>query len=116
MISTGRDALKADSPSSSTPEQPGPQPADERAECIQAALARALLGLRTKRGWSVYDLEERSGVSRSTLSRIERAVTSPTVTVLARVCWAYGHSVASLVAEAEGNYRPPDGTVISGTD
>ncbi|GAA2704072.1 hypothetical protein GCM10010310_77390 [Streptomyces violaceolatus] len=51
----------------------------------------------------MYDLEERSGVSRSTLSRIERALTSPTVTVLARVCWAYDHSVASLVAEAEGN-------------
>ncbi|MGI5397139.1 helix-turn-helix domain-containing protein [Streptomyces sp. CA-251251] len=75
------------------------------------ALARALLGLRTQRGWSVYDLEERTGVSRSTLSRIERAVTSPTVTVLARVCWAYGHSVASLVAEAEGNYPAnPQGT------
>ncbi|WP_414820643.1 helix-turn-helix domain-containing protein [Streptomyces rubrogriseus] len=103
MTSTGQDALKADNPSSSTPEQPSPQPADERAKCIQAALARALLGLRTKRGWSVYDLEERSGVSRSTLSRIERALTSPTVTVLARVCWAYDHSVASLVAEAEGN-------------
>ncbi|WP_406229208.1 helix-turn-helix domain-containing protein [Streptomyces anthocyanicus] len=104
MISTGRDALRADSPSSSTPEQPCPQPAEELAECIQAALARALLDLRTKRGWSVCDLEERSGVSRSTLSRIERAVTSPTMTVLAKVCWAYGHSVSTLVADAEGNY------------
>ncbi|MFF0515491.1 helix-turn-helix domain-containing protein [Streptomyces sp. NPDC004250] len=102
MISTGRDALRGDNRSSSTPEQLCTPPAEELAECIQAALARALLDLRTKRGWSVYDLEQRSGVSRSTLSRIERAVTSPTVTVLARVCWAYGHSVASLVAEAEG--------------
>ncbi|MCW8122484.1 helix-turn-helix domain-containing protein [Streptomyces anthocyanicus] len=54
-----------------------------------------------------------SGVSRSTLSRIERAVTSPTVTVLARVCWAYGHSVASLVAEAEGNYPSHPGDTDS---
>ncbi|MGW2169211.1 helix-turn-helix domain-containing protein [Streptomyces sp. NPDC001705] len=78
---------------------------------MQAALARALLELRAKHGWTVYDLEERTGVSRSTLSRIERAVTSPTVTVLARVCSAYGCSLSSLVTEAEGNYPAEPGHI-----
>ncbi len=59
----------------------------------------------------MYDLEQRTGISRSTLSRIERAVTSPTVTVLARVCSAYGYSISSLVAEAEGSYPAEPGHI-----
>jgi transcriptional regulator with XRE-family HTH domain len=49
----------------------------------------------------VYDLEDRSGVSRSTLSRIERAESSPTMTVLVKVCQAYGYSVSCLLADVE---------------
>ncbi len=62
----------------------------------------------------MYDLEERTGISRSTLSRIERAVTSPTVTVLARVCSAYGYSLTSLVAEAEDNNPAEPGQIEAG--
>ncbi|MBT1098087.1 helix-turn-helix transcriptional regulator [Streptomyces sp. Tu102] len=49
----------------------------------------------------MYDVEERTGVSRSTLSRIERQLTDPTMSVLIRVCWAYGCSASSLLARAE---------------
>lgn len=73
----------------------------ERIERMQARLARRLVDLRTAQGWSLEDLERRTGVSRSTLSRIERAVTDPTTTCLAKVCAAYGRTVSGLLAEAE---------------
>ncbi|MER6074664.1 helix-turn-helix transcriptional regulator [Streptomyces sp. NPDC001817] len=99
---TGPDGSRAESPSSSTPDSHC-RLADEHAARIQAALANALRDLRTKHGWSVYDVEKRTGVSRSTLSRIERQVTSPTMVVLAKVCRAYGCSVSHLVGEAEAH-------------
>ncbi|MGW3121362.1 helix-turn-helix domain-containing protein [Streptomyces sp. NPDC001107] len=68
---------------------------------IKAQLAGELLTLREQHGWSVYDVEERSGVSRSTVSRIERQATELTMSVLVRVCWAYGCSASSLLARAE---------------
>ncbi|MFG3130310.1 helix-turn-helix domain-containing protein [Streptomyces tendae] len=81
---------------------PGQEPAPSGGStCIKRELARLLLALRTERGWSVYDVERRSGVSRSTLSRMERAVTDPTVTMLAAVCRAYGYRASRLLAEAE---------------
>ncbi|WP_051742137.1 helix-turn-helix domain-containing protein [Streptomyces xylophagus] len=67
-----------------------------------------LLELRKKRGWSVYDLEECADVSRSTLSRIERAEDSPTMTVLVKVCLAYGCSVSHLMAEVEARQPVPE--------
>ncbi|MEU9480730.1 helix-turn-helix transcriptional regulator [Streptomyces sp. NPDC048191] len=102
VTGTGPDGSRADSPSSSTPDSHC-RLADEDVARVEAALASALRDLRIKHGWSVYDLEARTGVSRSTLSRIERQVTSPTVAVLAKVCRAYGCSVSHLLAEAEGD-------------
>jgi transcriptional regulator with XRE-family HTH domain len=75
--------------------------ASERIERMQARLASRLVELRTERGWSLEELESRTGVSRSTLSRIERAVTHPTTTCLAKVCAAYRRTVSGLLAEAE---------------
>ncbi|MFD0542191.1 helix-turn-helix transcriptional regulator [Streptomyces mexicanus] len=70
-----------------------------------AELAWQLRRLRVSRGWTVYDVERLTGVSRSTLSRIERQVTEPTVSVLVRICRAYGHPASSL-AEAEAGLWP----------
>lgn len=88
----------SDPPAPSTGEESGPVGDTER---IKTELARLLLALRTERGWSVYDVERRSGVSRSTLSRMERAVTDPTVTMLAAVCRAYDYPASRLLAEVE---------------
>ncbi|MFD8049544.1 helix-turn-helix domain-containing protein [Streptomyces sp. Tu102] len=74
---------------------------EERIAYVRAQVAFYLLTLRKEHGWSVYDVEERTGVSRSTLSRIERQLTDPTMSVLIRVCWAYGCSASSLLARAE---------------
>ncbi|MEU0074079.1 helix-turn-helix transcriptional regulator [Streptomyces sp. NPDC006332] len=119
---TGPVGSKAASRSSSTPKSPA-QPAQEQGaaegahdesaareryvECFRADLACLLLELRRNRDWSVYDLERHTGVSRSTLSRIERAVTEPSMAVLVRVCLAYGYPISRLVAEVEAQQPEP---------
>ncbi|MBN9114835.1 MAG: helix-turn-helix transcriptional regulator, partial [Pandoraea sp.] len=45
---------------------------------INERIARRVRDLRSERGYSLDTLAERSGVSRSSISLIERAQTSPT--------------------------------------
>ncbi|GLW70179.1 DNA-binding protein [Kitasatospora phosalacinea] len=68
-------------------------------------LAARLAALRAERGWSLDELARRSGTSRSTLSRLERAELSPTAAQLGRLCTAYGRTVSRLLAEVES--EPP---------
>jgi transcriptional regulator with XRE-family HTH domain len=49
---------------------------------VNERLARRLLELREERGLTIEELAARSGVSRAMISRIERAESSPTATVL----------------------------------
>ncbi|TVT52331.1 helix-turn-helix domain-containing protein [Amycolatopsis rhizosphaerae] len=72
---------------------------------LDRQLADRLSGLRAERGWSLERLAEVSGVSRSTLSRIERAEISPTAALLGRLCTAYGRSMSQLLSEVEAD--PP---------
>ncbi|MFE3167562.1 helix-turn-helix domain-containing protein [Streptomyces sp. NPDC059224] len=72
------------------PSHPAPDPVDVR-----------LAGLRAEHGWSLGELAERSGVSKSTLSRAERAETSPTTALLNRVCNVYGRTMSQLLSEVE---------------
>jgi transcriptional regulator with XRE-family HTH domain len=68
---------------------------------VDLRLAARLAELRAERGWSLGDLADRSGVSRSTLSRAERAETSPTAALLNRLCQAYGRTMSQLLSEVE---------------
>lgn len=52
--------------------------------------------LRSARHWSLADLAERSGVSRSMLSLVERGESSPTAVVLERIAAGLGVSLATL--------------------
>lgn len=63
---------------------------------IHTALAQRLRELRDARGWSLEALAERSAVSRSTISLIERGESSPTAVVLDKLATALGVSLASL--------------------
>ena len=58
---------------------------------------------RDGRGWSLADLAERSGVSRATISKIERAEVSPTAVVLVRLASAFDLTLAGLMLRAEGH-------------
>ena len=65
-------------------------------------LARRLRLERDSRGWSLAELAERSGVSKATISKIERAEVSPTAVVLVRLASAFDLTLAGLMLRAEG--------------
>lgn len=72
------------------------------ADEVERRLADRLAALRAERGLSLDDLAERTGISRATLSRLERAETSPTAAMLGRLCAAYGWTLSRLMVAAEG--------------
>ncbi|BAJ29459.1 MULTISPECIES: helix-turn-helix domain-containing protein [Kitasatospora] len=78
---------------------------DETPGAEDRRLAARLAALRAEHGWPLDELARRSGVSRSTLSRLERAELSPTAAQLGRLCTAYGRTVSRLLAEVEA--EPP---------
>jgi transcriptional regulator with XRE-family HTH domain len=73
---------------------------------VDARLAARLAELRLERGWSLEELARRTGVSRSTLSRLERAEISPTAALLGRLCAAHERTMSRLLAEVEDD--PPE--------
>jgi transcriptional regulator with XRE-family HTH domain len=58
---------------------------------------------RDARGWTLTEVAARSGVSRATISKIERCEASPTATVLVRLAGAFDLTLGGLIARAEGD-------------
>jgi transcriptional regulator with XRE-family HTH domain len=73
---------------------------------IERRIAQRLARLRAERGWSLDALAERTGISRATLSRLERSELSPTAAMLGKLCTVYGWTLSRLMADAET--RPPN--------
>jgi transcriptional regulator with XRE-family HTH domain len=65
-------------------------------------IARRLRLERDSRGWSLADLARHSGVSKATISKIERAEVSPTAVILVRLAGAFDLTLAGLMLRAEG--------------
>ncbi|HWU10163.1 MAG TPA: XRE family transcriptional regulator [Streptomyces sp.] len=74
-------------------------------DSLDARLAARLGALRTEHGWSLEELSRRAGVSRSTLSRLERGELSPTAAMLGQLCTVYGRTMSRLLTEVEA--EPP---------
>lgn len=70
-------------------------------DAIERRLAERLAALRLEHALSLDDLAARTGISRATLSRLERGETSPTAAMLGRLCAAYGWTLSRLMAAAE---------------
>jgi transcriptional regulator with XRE-family HTH domain len=68
---------------------------------INQRIANRVRALRDEHGLSLDALAERSGVSRSNISLIERGQSSPTAQVLDRLASALGVALASLFDECE---------------
>ena len=68
-----------------------------------ARIARRLRLERDTRGWSLAELAERSGVSKATISKIEREELSPTAVILVRLASAFDLTLAGLLVRAEGD-------------
>jgi transcriptional regulator with XRE-family HTH domain len=66
-------------------------------------LAQRLRLERDSRGWSLAELAERAGVSKATISKIERAEVSPTAVVLVRLASAFELTLAGLMLRAESH-------------
>ena len=67
----------------------------------ERALALRLENLRRQNGLSLDEVALKSGISRATISRIERGETSPTASVLGKLCTAYGLTMSRLLAAIE---------------
>ncbi|WP_353193654.1 XRE family transcriptional regulator [Pandoraea pnomenusa] len=74
---------------------------------INERIARRVRDLRSERGYSLDTLAERSGVSRSSISLIERAQTSPTANVLDKLATALDVTLASMFDEHASEDAPP---------
>ena len=74
---------------------------------IHTNIARRLRELRDAKGWSLEALAERSSVSRSNISLIERGESSPTAVVLDKLATALGVSLASLFEAPGDDARQP---------
>jgi transcriptional regulator with XRE-family HTH domain len=74
---------------------------------IDARVAARVRGLRAERGLTLEGLAERSGVSRSMISLVERGESSPTASVLDRLAAGLGVALASLFAERERDDAEP---------
>lgn len=75
---------------------------------VEALLAKRVRDLRKGRGHTLDELAEASGVSRSTISLIERQEISPTAVVLSKLADALGVTMAALFAdEPEGVAEEP---------
>ncbi len=57
--------------------------------------------IRKRKGLTLQDLSEKSGMSATAISAIERNVSSPTVNTLASIGKALGESLSSLLGETE---------------
>lgn len=68
---------------------------------INARIARRVCQLRDGAGYSLEALAERSGVSRSNISLIERGQSSPTAAVLDKLAAALGVTLASLFEDVD---------------
>jgi transcriptional regulator with XRE-family HTH domain len=66
---------------------------------IELRVATRLKTLRANRGMTLDELARQSGVSRSMISLIERAESSPTASVLDKLSAALGVTLASMFAE-----------------
>ena len=76
------------------------------AKTLTTKLADRLKRLRQERGWSLDRLAEESGLSRATLSRLEKAEVSPTAEVLSKLCTAYALAMSRLLALVEETVSP----------
>lgn len=73
---------------------------------LNGRLAERLKQIRMERGWSLQQLADASGVSRSTLSRIENGEVSPTAETLGSLSLAYRMTISQVLAPIEAAFTP----------
>ena len=64
-------------------------------------ILKAITAYREDRGWSEYQLAERSGLPQSTISSWYRKNMIPTIPSLEKICAVYGITLSQLFAEGD---------------
>lgn len=64
-------------------------------------ILKEIAGYRNARGWTEYQLAERSGLPQSTISSWYRKNMTPTVASLEKICDAFGITLSQLFAEGD---------------
>lgn len=64
---------------------------------IRKVIGRNVRDVRQDRVWSQEELADRAGVHRTYISQVERGVTNPTATVIAKIADALGVEPAELM-------------------
>ena len=67
-------------------------------------VGKRIKSIRKRKGLTLQELAEKSGISATAISAIERNVSSPTVNTLASISRALGESLSSLLGESEISY------------
>ncbi len=75
----------------------------ENEKKVRDQLAQRLEALRQRKGLSLEEVAAKSGVSRPTLSRIERGETSPTAAVLGKLSTAYEVTMSQLFLDVDSD-------------
>lgn len=73
---------------------------------VDEQLAATVRAERERRGWTLADLAERSGVSKAMISKVERGAASPTAALLGRLSGALNMTLSELLTAAERPRNP----------
>jgi transcriptional regulator with XRE-family HTH domain len=71
-------------------------------EAIRAEIVRLLRKERERRKLSKYVISQRSGVSQSMLSLVERGLRNPTMELMLRIADGVGADLPTLIKKAQG--------------
>lgn len=71
----------------------------------------AITAYRSARGWTEYQLAERSGLPQSTISSWYRKNMVPSVPSLEKICNAFGITLSQLFAEGEVQFSLTDSQI-----
>ena len=69
--------------------------------CILKDILANNTGYREERGWTEYQLAERSGLPQSTISSWYRKNMIPSIPSLEKICIAFGITLSQLFAEGD---------------
>lgn len=83
---------------------------------VNTRIAQRVRQLRDARGYSLDALAERSGVSRSNISLIERGQSSPTAVVLDKLATGLGVALASFFDDAGADANNPPSPLLRVAD
>ena len=79
---------------------------------LAQALGAVITRLRTKRKWSQGQLAEKSGYQLSTINRMERGKTNPTMAFVIVMADVFGLRLSQLLARAEHKQRKNKGAEL----